>query len=170
MTKELGYFTFTTDIGWVAILGSVKGLLGITLPQSSAQEAQRLLGKGLNRATWAPGRFEDVARRLKAYFSGHRVVFADELDLSSATPFQREVWRITRLIPYAQTRSYSWLAEQTSQPGAARAVGQALARNPLPIIIPCHRVVRNDGKAGGFSGGLELKRYLLALEASAGIG
>ncbi len=170
MTEEPGCFTFTTAMGWVAILGSVRGLLGLTLPQKSAQEADRLLGEGLKRATWSPGRFEDVAQRLKAYFSGHKVAFADQLDLSLATPFQREVWRITRLIPYAQTRSYRWVAEQASHPGAARAVGQALARNRLAIIIPCHRVVKNDGRPGGFSGGLELKRQLLRLEASTGSG
>lgn len=170
MTDEPGYFTFTTAMGWVAILGSVGGLRGITLPQKSAQEADRLLGEGSNRAVWSPGQFEDIAQRLKAYFSGHRVAFADELDLSPATPFQREVWRITRLIPYAQTRSYRWVAAQAGQPGAARAVGQALARNPLPIIIPCHRVVKNDGRLGGFSGGPGVKRQLLHLEASTGIG
>ncbi len=170
MTEEPGYFTFTTAMGWVAVAGSVRGLLGLTLPQKSAQEADRLLGEGLKRATWSPGRFEDVAQRLKAYFSGHRVAFADKLDLSSATPFQREVWRVTRLIPYAETRSYRWVAGQIGQPGAGRAVGQALARNPLPIIIPCHRVVASDGRLGGYSGGPGVKRYLLRLEASIVIG
>ncbi len=93
--------------------------------------------------------------------------FPDELDLSTATPFQRQVWEKTRLIPYGETRSYSWVAEQIGKPGAARAVGQALGRNPLPIIIPCHRVVASDGKLCGFAGGLGMKRRLLSLEASA---
>jgi methylated-DNA-[protein]-cysteine S-methyltransferase len=169
MTEEPGYFTFTTSTGWVAIVGSARGLVSITLPQCSAQEAHRLLGESLSRASWSPARFEDIARRLKAYFSGHRVAFADELDLSSATPFQREVWRVTRLIPYAETRSYMWVAGQIGQPRAARAVGQALARNPLPIIIPCHRVVASNGKLGGFSYGLEMKKRILKLEASTSI-
>jgi len=102
------------------------------------------------------------------YFSGHRVTFPDELDLSGATAFQREVWEVTRLILYGETRSYAWVAEQIRKPQAVRAVGQALGRNPLPTIIPCHRVITSDGKLGGFSDGVEMKRHLLGLEASAG--
>jgi len=103
--------------------------------------------------------------RFKTYFRGGKIIFPDELDLSGATPFQRKVWEITRLIPYGETRSYAWVAEQVNNPQAARAVGQALARNPLPIIIPCHRVITTNGKLGGFSGGVETKRRLLQLEA-----
>jgi methylated-DNA-[protein]-cysteine S-methyltransferase len=95
------------------------------------------------------------------------VTFPDELDLPQATTFQRKVWEITRLIPYGETRSYSWVAEQLGKAGAVRAVGRALARNPLPIITPCHRVVEKDGTLGGYSGGVEIKEYLLQLEASA---
>jgi len=104
--------------------------------------------------------------RFRFYLSGDKITFPDELDLSGATPFQRKVWEITRLIPYGETRSYAWVAEQVNKPRAARAVGQALARNPLPIIIPCHRVVTIDGRLGGFSGGVETKSRLLHLEAS----
>jgi len=111
--------------------------------------------------------FEDLVARLRTYFSGHKVSFPDQLDLSGATPFQRQVWEKTRLIPFGETRSYSWVAEQIKQPGAVRAVGQALGRNPLPIIIPCHRVITADGKPGGYTGGLEMKRFLLRLEAIA---
>ena len=105
--------------------------------------------------------------RLKTYFSGYKVTFPDKLDLSGATPFQRKVWEITTIIPYGETRSYAWVAEQMGKSGAARAVGQALGTNPLPIIIPCHRVIASDGKLCGFGGGVERKRYLLSLEASA---
>jgi methylated-DNA-[protein]-cysteine S-methyltransferase len=79
------------------------------------------------------------------------------------------VWEKTRLIPYGKTRSYSWVAEQMGKPRAVRAVGQALGKNPLPIIIPCHRVIANNERLGGFSGGVEWKRYLLDLEATCGI-
>jgi methylated-DNA-[protein]-cysteine S-methyltransferase len=108
--------------------------------------------------------------RLKVYFSGHRIIFRDKLDLSRATHFQREVWEITKLVPYGETRSYAWVAEQMKKPQAVRAVGQALSKNPLPIIVPCHRVVASDGKLGGFGGGVEMKGHLLSLEASAGMG
>jgi len=165
MTGKLTYITFSTNMGWVGILGSQKGLLSVTLPQSSAQEALELLG--LKNATRSSHRFEDLMERLKAYFSGHRAAFPDKLDLSLATPFQREVWQVTKLIPYGETRSYRWLVEQMGKPKAVRAVGQALAKNRLPIIIPCHRVVKSDGELGGYSGGVEMKRRLFQLEASA---
>jgi len=169
MTGELKYITFTTDRGWVGILGSVKGLRNTTLPQPSAQEAQQLLGD-LNDATRAPHSFDNLIQRFRIYFSGHRVAFPDLLDLSGATTFQRQVWEITRLISYGETRSYAWVAEQIGQPGAVRAVGQALGKNPLPIIIPCHRIIASNGKLGGFSGGMEMKKHLLSLEAAASIG
>ncbi len=169
MTEELKYITFNTSMGWVGILASAKGLLVTTLPQRSAQEARQLLGNSVNQAIWSTYLFDDLIERLKTYFSGHKATFPDELDLSGATLFQREVWGTTRLIPYGKTRSYLWVAEQIKRPGAARAVGQALGRNPLPIIVPCHRVIANDGKLGGFSGGVEIKRYLLWLEGSASI-
>ncbi len=166
MTGELKYITFTTDMGWVGILASRKGLLGTTLPQRSAQEARQLLGDSVKQAACSPHLFDDLVERLKIYFSGHKAAFPDELDLSDATPFQREVWEVARLIPYGESRSYAWVAEQIKRPRAVRAVGQALSRNTLPIVVPCHRVVASDGGLGGFSGGLEMKRYLLRLEAS----
>ncbi len=168
MTQQLNYTIFNTDIGWVGMLASAKGLLGITLPQRSAQEAYLLLGDSVNRATCSLRLFDNLMERLKAYFSGQRTTFPDKLDLSPATHFQREVWEKTRLIPYGETRSYAWVAEQIKKPRAARAVGQALGKNPLPIIVPCHRVVASDGKLGGFSGGIEMKQHLISLEASAG--
>ena len=76
---------------------------------------------------------------------------------------------MTRLIPYGETRSYLWVAKQIGRPGAVRVVGQALGRNPLAIIVPCHRVIASDGGFGGFGGGVEMKRHLLWLEASADI-
>lgn len=165
MTQGLNYVTISVDAGWLAILSSAKGLVSITLPQPSAQEAQQLLGDNLNQTIESPSRFEDLTERLRIYFSGRKVDFPDVLDLSKATTFQRKVWEATRLIPYGETRSYSWVAEQIKRPGAGRAVGQALARNPLPVIVPCHRVLNADGKLGGYSGGLAMKRYLLSLEA-----
>ena len=167
MTTELKYIIFNTNMGWVGILGSAKGLLRTTLPQHSAQEAHRLLGSGVNYAIWSHNLFDGLMERFRVYLSGDKITFPDELDLSGATPFQRKVWKITKLIPYGETKSYTWVAEQVKKPQAARAVGQALARNPLPIIIPCHRVVTTNSRLGGFSGGVEIKKRLLHLEASA---
>ncbi|MFC1989471.1 methylated-DNA--[protein]-cysteine S-methyltransferase [Chloroflexota bacterium] len=166
MTKKLNYITFNTDMGWIGILASAKGLLATTLPQQSAQEALKLLGDNVNQAAYSPHLLNNLTERLKAYLSGHRVSFPDELDLSGATPFQHKVWETTRLIPYGETRSYLWVAEQFKRPEAVRTVGQALGKNPLPLIVPCHRVVASNGKLGGFAGGLEMKENLLRLEGS----
>jgi len=169
VTQELYYFIFDTPAGWVGILGSTTGLLRVTLPRRSTREIQQLLGISPDRATLSPHRFQDLMERLRAYFAGHKADFPDRLDLSAATTFQREVWKATRLIPCGETRSYTWVAEQLKKPEAVRAVGQALGRNPLPVIIPCHRVLASNGGLGGFSGGLEMKRFLLHLEAKSGI-
>jgi methylated-DNA-[protein]-cysteine S-methyltransferase len=162
----LKYTVANIGVGWVGVLGSNSGLLRITLPQESARGVERLLGDRLREVIRAGDFFTDLIERLKSYFDGQRVAYNDELDLSLATVFQREVWQLTRLIPYGETRSYGWIAERLGRAGAGRAVGQALARNPLPIIIPCHRVVAKDGGLGGYSGGLAKKGYLLRLESS----
>lgn len=161
------YTIFETTMGWMAILGSTRGLVSTSLPRSSAQKALEALGGLTKHASLSPDKFKDLITRLKAYFGGYEVSFPDELDLSTATLFQRQVWHTTRLIAYGETRSYKWLAEKVGQPGAARATGQALSRNPLPIIIPCHRVISSDGGLGGFSGGIQMKRRLLHLEGAA---
>jgi len=167
MPEELRYAIFNVGLGWMGVLGSGSGLLKATLPQSSAREAEQLLGDRLKDAVRFDGYFADLIERLKGYFDGQRLVFDDELDLSGASRFQREVWQMARLIPYGETRSYGWIAESLAKAGAGRAVGQALCRNPLPIIIPCHRVVAKDGSLGGYSWGIDRKRYLLRLESAA---
>ena len=166
MSGGLTYVTLSTNMGWIGILGSAKGLLRTTLPQSSSQEAIKLLGDRVPDATWSPGLFNDLVERLRRYFGGYQAAFPDRLVLSEATSFQRGVWEAARLIPHGETRSYAWVANHIKRPGAARAVGQALGKNPLAIIVPCHRVIASDGGLGGFGGGLEMKRRLLLLEAN----
>ncbi len=168
MKRELGYVIFETEAGWLGVLGSNTGLRRTTLPQPSQEEAHRSLGASLIDAVWSDYLFPELIARFRAYFTGRYVIFPTALDLSGATAFQRRVWEATCRIPYGETRSYHWVAERLKQPGAARAVGQALGRNPLPIIIPCHRVVASDGKPGGFTGGIATKNFLLQLENSAG--
>ena len=159
------YTIFNTDMGWVAVLASQKGLVGISLPRSTAEAALGEIGTGVKEAVNSPARFVDLSSRLRAYFAGKKVSFADKLDLSTATPFQQKVWQAARRIAYGETRSYGWLAQSSGKPGAARAVGQAMAKNRLPVIVPCHRVTGSSG-IGGFSGGVYLKKRLLQLEAS----
>ncbi len=169
MAPELYYFTFNTSVGWIGILGSEAGLRRVTLPRRSAPEIHKLLGIAPDGAALSPQRFQGLMERLRAYFAGRKVTFPDELDPGQATAFQREVWAATRLIPYGETRSYTWVAEQIGKPKAARAVGQALGRNPLPVIIPCHRVIAGNGGPGGFSEGLGMKKFLLQLEVTPGV-
>ena len=102
---------------------------------------------------------------LTNYFTGKTVDFSQvPLKLSSGTEFQIAVWNAIREIPAGETRSYKWLAEQIGNPKAVRAVGGAVGANPISIIIPCHRVIRSDGKLGGYGGGVKQKRLLLELE------
>ncbi|MDD5127416.1 MAG: methylated-DNA--[protein]-cysteine S-methyltransferase [Dehalococcoidales bacterium] len=169
MTQKLRYITFETAAGWIGALSSANGLLSITLPRRSAPQALRSLGKRAHDAILAPEIFHDLAARLQTYFSRQQVDFSDILDLSSATTFQQRVWKVTRLIPYGKTQTYGWIAQQLGNPAASRAVGQALGANPLPIIIPCHRVLASNGRLGGFSGGLKTKKQLLKLEGIDGI-
>ena len=161
------YTVFETAAGWVGIMGSAAGLRRATLPQPSKHEAYISLGDGLKDARETPPRFAGLIERYQAYFNGHRVDFTDALDLAGATLFQRAVWRAAGGIPYGQTRSYSWVAGRAVNPRAVRAAGQALSVNPLPVIVPCHRVLAKDGGLGGYSGGLAMKKRLLKLEASA---
>ncbi len=101
----------------------------------------------------------------RAYFDGEARALDDQpVDWSFATPFQARVYRTARTIPPGEVRSYGWVANQAGSPRGARAAGQALAANPVPLVVPCHRVVASDGSLGGFTGGLAWKRKLLALE------
>ncbi len=104
-----------------------------------------------------------AATQLREYFAGARRVFDLPID-PRGTPFQLQVWELLRAIPYGETTSYGAIAEQLGDPGAARAVGSANHHNPLPIVIPCHRVIGADGRLVGFGGGLAIKAELLALE------
>jgi len=111
-------------------------------------------------------RWQRAARKeLEAYFARRLRSFATPCDLRGLTPFTRAVLRITAKIPYGELRSYRWVARRLGRPRATRAVGNALARNPIPIMIPCHRVVRSDGSLGGYALGLGWKRRLLDLES-----
>lgn len=160
---------FRTRMGWVALVADHRALIVSTLPRSSADTAlaecrtvlRTAVPRGDNPLTHL------AQHKLELYFAGERVSF-DELafDDARATAFQRSVWRLTRAIPYGSTRTYQSLARALRRPYAARAIGQCMARNPLPIIVPCHRVVGTAGDLRGFGGGLPMKRALLEMEGA----
>ncbi|MFQ5682290.1 MAG: methylated-DNA--[protein]-cysteine S-methyltransferase [Candidatus Binatia bacterium] len=105
-------------------------------------------------------------KELRAYLAGRLRLFSAPCDLSDLPPFTQAVLKITAQIPYGEVRSYRWVAARVGKPRASRAVGNALARNPIPLVIPCHRVVRCDGSLGGFALGRDWKKKLLMLEKS----
>ena len=166
--KKVAIDSCQTRWGWVGIASSPDGLLALTLPQPTQERAlQPLLACWGQEPDYYDPRLDGFKRKLRQYFNGWRVIFDEPLDLAEATPFQRRVWLTVREIPYGETRSYAEIARQVGSPRAARAVGQAMAANPLPIVVPCHRVVGSDGGLCGFEGGLDLKRRLLEMEGAA---
>jgi len=152
--------------GWVGIAWSERGLVKVTLPQPTEAEALEQLPQPSPGCQ--PSGLDVVALvdKLRRYFAGEAVVFDEPLDPAVGTAFQRRVWALTRAIPRGKTRSYGELGLEVGSPGAARAVGQAMARNPWPIVVPCHRVVGSDGSLTGFGGGLAMKKRMLLMEGA----
>ena len=154
------------DWGWIGFAWSEQGLVGITLPQPTESEARQQLPQPRGDS---PPSGLDVAAftdKLRRYFAGEDVAFDEPLDSRMGTAFQKRVWRLTRAIPRGETRSYGELAREAGSPGAARAVGQAMARNPWPVVVPCHRVVGHAGGLTGFGGGLDMKERMLRMEGA----
>ncbi len=122
-------------------------------------------GRARPAVSRAAQRVEERTRQeLLEYLEGRRAFFTVPVDFSGLGPFQRDVLELTHRIPFGETRSYSWIARTIGRPEARRAVGTALGRNPVPIVVPCHRVVRSDGGLGGYAFGLPMKGRLLGLE------
>jgi len=164
MAKQLLYTVFQTNQGWMGILASKAGILAATLPQTTRQMAFDLLGEKVKQADFSPDALNSLTQRFQDYYSGKKTAFPDALDFSGATEFQKQVWQAAQLIPHGETRSYGWIAKQIGNPRSARAVGQALGKNPFLIVVPCHRVIAGDGTLGGFGCGLPAKQKLLKLE------
>lgn len=162
----MSYTLLDTELGRIGLVGSTNGLRRIVLPQPSPEMVLQFIMDGLPGAIADPSPFGDLPQRLRRYLRGESISFSDKLDLTHTTPFRRAVWEATCSIPYGETKNYGWIAEQIGKPKASRAVGQALVKNPLPIVVPCHRVVGKDGNPRGAGRGLELRKRLLEIEAS----
>ena len=156
-----------TTFGWLGLVLAPAGLRAVTLPRPDRDAALREVRALGAREEARTDELGDLPERLHRYARGEPVAFPDALDIATATPFRRAVWQAAREIPYGQTRSYGWLAGSAGKPRAARAAGQAMAANPWPIIVPCHRVISSDGRLGGYGGGLDMKERLLRLEGAA---
>ena len=159
------YSIFNTSLGHMGVVASAKGLHMVILPRQSEKEVKEFLEEHYALELYRDEKkLEGIARKIKSYLNGKVVTFREDLDVGGATPFEMRVWDTVYGIPYGEVRSYAWVAEQVGNPKEVRAVGQALKRNRLPIIIPCHRVINKSGDLGGFAGGVDLKHKLLKIE------
>ena len=162
------YTVFKNPIGLTGLAATKKGLIRIANKIASEKAFEKLLVENLGCQKFQikkdPQYFDILIKQFQSYFKGELRAFKFPLDLRLGTPFQQKVWKGLLTIPYGVTRSYKWLAQSINNPDSARAVGNANGQNPLSIIIPCHRVVRENGKLGGYTGGIQIKRYLLGLE------
>ncbi len=164
-SDALTFEVFDTCLGWMGVIGSPRGLKKIILPQKTKKAVfGQIVSCGCGPESQSSVFFGDLSDRIKCYLHGELVIFNDKLDLTGTTCFQQSVWQAICNIPYGETRSYGWVASQLGLPKAARAVGQVLARNPLPIVIPCHRVIGSNGNLVGFGAGVKMKALLLYLE------
>ena len=158
-----------TPVGRVLAAIGPKGVVGIAFGGSASTFAATLARRHRAHVVRADARLGEVEHELGEYFGGRCRRLTLPVDLAGVSPFQRRVLAAARRIPAGRVVSYGELARRIGQPGASRAVGQALGRNPVPIIIPCHRIVAGGGGLGGYVGGAKAKRALLALEGAQGM-
>jgi methylated-DNA-[protein]-cysteine S-methyltransferase len=165
---DVAYRTMDSPIGTLLLAATSRGLVRVAFSSEDHDAVLRTLSQRISpRILEAPARLDAAARELDEYFLGRRHVFDLPIDWSLSTGFRNTVLRRLPDIGYGHTASYSRVAQLAGNAKAVRAVGTACATNPLPVVIPCHRVVRADGALGGYLGGIENKRRLLALEAAA---
>ncbi|MCC7354491.1 MAG: methylated-DNA--[protein]-cysteine S-methyltransferase [Anaerolineae bacterium] len=167
--ERLDFTVFATSLGWVGVVISERGVVALNLPRPTLEAAlARVLAEYPHARLLPEDEVAGVVLQIRQYLDGKRATFQVAIDLSGHTPFQLRVWETALGIPYGETRSYAWVAQQIGKPRAARAVGQALGANPVPMIVPCHRVLASDGSLGGYGGGLPMKERLLTMEGAWG--
>jgi methylated-DNA-[protein]-cysteine S-methyltransferase len=156
---ELYFKIIQSPVGKLKLVASISGLVAVLWENDSPRRVRlsQLVEEGRHPV------LVETERQLGEYFAGKRKVFSIDLDMRG-TRFQKNVWEALFAIPFGETRSYLQLAQQLGNPRATRAVGAANGRNPLSIVVPCHRVIGSSGKLTGFAGGLETKAHLLGLE------
>lgn len=165
---DVAYRTIDTPLGSLLLAATESGVVRVAYAREGHDAVLAALASRVSpRILRAPARLDEVSRQLDEYFAGRRTAFELPLDLRLAKGFRRAVLAHLPTIAYGHTESYAQVAEAAGSPKAVRAVGTACATNPLPVIVPCHRVVRSDGSFGGYVGGPEAKRTLLTLEATA---
>ncbi|MGI9023355.1 MAG: methylated-DNA--[protein]-cysteine S-methyltransferase [Acidimicrobiales bacterium] len=164
---DVAYRTVDSPVGPLLLAATEAGVVRVAFAREDHDHVLEVLAERISpRILRAPGRLDPAARQLDEYFAGTRRRFDIPLDLRLAHGFRRAVLDHLRSIPYGRTESYSAVAAASGSPAAVRAAGSACATNPLPLVVPCHRVVRSDGSIGQYGGGTEAKRMLLSMEAA----
>ena len=165
---DVAYRTLDTPLGALLLAATEVGLVRVAYAREDHDRVLEQLANRISpRVLRAPARLDVAAREIEDYFGGRRTVFDLTLDFQLSSGFRRTVLTHLPDIAYGSTASYAALAAAAGNPRAVRAVGTACATNPLPIVVPCHRVVRSDGTIGQYIGGVDAKKTLLALEAAA---
>ena len=164
---DVAYGSVDSPVGRLTVAATPRGLVRVSFPHNTQDQVVEELAEDLSpRVLEAPERLDDVRRELDEYFEGKRRDFDLSLDWSLTRGFFRKVLRETARIGYGRVRTYSEVAKRAGSPRAVRATGNALGSNPIPVVVPCHRVVRTGGALGGYGGGLDVKEYLLRLEGA----
>jgi methylated-DNA-[protein]-cysteine S-methyltransferase len=164
---DVAYAPYDSPLGRLTVIVTPRGLVRLSYPGEPVEsQLDELADRISPRILEAPRRIDDVRRQLDAYFAGHRRSFEVPIDWRLVRGFAGRVLRATARIPFGETSSYREVAAAAGSPNAYRAAGNALGSNPVPIVVPCHRVLHAGGGLGGYTGGLDRKRYLLTLEGA----
>ena len=167
-SQSTWYDVFETEMGWVAAVSGRAGVIRMSLPERTFEQAYDHVRPDVERAELDAEALKEVRQQVQAYCSGKTGnLDGVEVDMSRMSPFFKRAREACRSIPSGETRTYAWLAEQAGNARAARGAGQAMAKNPVALVIPCHRVIGSDGALHGFGGGigLPMKERLLRMEA-----
>jgi methylated-DNA-[protein]-cysteine S-methyltransferase len=166
---DVAYTTTDSPFGGLLLAATRRGLVRVGLPEQGQDELLKDLAARISpRVLESPAQLDDARRELDLYFEGRLTEFDLPLDWRLSHDFRRRVLRAINRIPYGQTRSYTQVAASAGNERAVRAAGSACGSNPIPIVVPCHRVLRTGGALGGYGGGLPMKRALLELEGAVG--
>ena len=160
----IGFNTYKTRWGRGALVFSHKGLAYTVFPQENDLQLEEEIAKRFGVLKYNEHLGQDLSYSLGLYFNGERIQFDYQLDYGRSSEFEKLVYEHLKAVPYGKVINYKELAKRCGHPKAARAVGNALAKNPMPVVIPCHRVLKSDGSIGGWSGKRGWKERLLAIE------
>lgn len=165
---DLQYRIISTKFGYVGFVMRGDALRRLVLPLDSAAEVREAVLREEPKATESRTLAPRVANQITQYFAGEPVEFDMPLDFAGRAPFETAAWKACAKVRYGRTASYRDLAKRIGNPAASRAVGAAMGRNPIPVVIPCHRILRSDGSLGGYSGsqGQAFKQRLLEMESA----